>query len=285
MLIAVVLVWAGNQTIGKIVMREMTPEVYTTIRFSWAAPMLFLVLKWREGKLAFDKQALPRLILVGIVGIAFYQTVFIAAVKYASVTNLALMMGISPIFTVILGALTGQERFNLKVFGGCLLAFGGLSLVLLYAPVQTSYTGVTEFGDAIALGASLLWGLYPILVKPLLRHHSGLWVTAWSSIPGVVGLLLYSGHDLLMMDWGNLGQFIWFSLFYAAIPVTVFGLAGWYYGVEKIGANQVMVYMYLIPPSAIAVGYLFLDEKVSLLQISGGLIAMLGLYFVKRSAR
>lgn len=45
MLLTVVLIWAANQTIGKLAMREMSPGVYTALRFSLATPLMLLVLK------------------------------------------------------------------------------------------------------------------------------------------------------------------------------------------------------------------------------------------------
>ena len=58
----------------------------------------------------------------------------------------------------------------------------------------------------------------------------------------------------------------------------------WYLGVERIGANQVMVYMYLVPPASIAIAYFTIGEQISLLQLVGGAVAMFGLYLVKRAA-
>ena len=201
MLLLVVLIWAANQTIGKLAMREMSPAVYTSLRFLLAAPLMLLVLKWREGSCAFDRRELPRLVGIGLVGVAVYQTIFISALKYTSVTNLALMMGISPIFTVLLGAATGQEKIRSAVVSGCLVAFGGLVLVLRYGPNQAGAAASSLAGDGLAMAASFLWGFYPIMVMPLLKKHSGLWVTAWSAVPGTLGLLVFSGAEMWSLSW------------------------------------------------------------------------------------
>lgn len=284
MLLMVVLIWAANQTIGKLAMREISPQVYTTLRFLLAAPLMLLVLKWREGKVAFDRALLLRLVLIGFIGVSFYQTVFISALKYTSVTNLALMMGISPLFTVLLGAATGQEKLRSGVIGGCLVAFGGLVMVLRFGPVQSGAATATLIGDGLALFASFLWGLYPVIVMPLLKKHSGLWVTAWSSVPGTIILLCFSGAELLSLPWQAISSMAWFAVVFAAIPVTVFSLLVWYWGVERIGANQVMVYMYLVPPASIAIAYFAIGEQVGFWQLVGGAVAMIGLFWVKRTA-
>lgn len=284
MLLMVVIIWAANQTIGKMAIREISPLVYTTMRFLLAAPLMLLVLKWREGKLAFERAALLRLILLGLIGVTFYQTLFMTALKYTSVTNLALMMGISPIFTVLLGAATGQEKLRGAVIGGCMVAFGGLVLVLRYGPIQVGAAASSFVGDGLSLAASFVWGVYPILIMPLLKKHSGLWVTAWSSVPGTLGLLIFSGTELLALQCQNITGLAWFAVLFAAIPVTVFSLLVWYLGIERLGANQVMVYMYLIPPTSIAIAYFTIGEQIGFLQLMGGAVSMMGLYLVKRAA-
>ncbi len=284
MLWVVVLIWAANQTIGKLAMLEVSPKVYTTLRFLLATPLMLLILKWKERRLSFERAALPRLTLIGMIGVAFYQTIFISSLKYTSVTNLALMIGISPLFTVLLGAATGQEKFRKAVLGGCLVSFCGLVLVLRYGPAQTGATSSSLLGDALALTASFLWGLYPIIVMPLLKSHSGLWVTAWSAVPGTAGLLLVSASELWALQWEKISGIAWFAILYAAVPVTVFSLLIWYWGIERIGANQVMVYMYLVPPFSILIAYFAINEQINFLQLVGGAIAMLGLYWVKRTA-
>ena len=283
LLLLVALIWAANQTIGKLAMREVSPVIYTVLRFLLATPLMLLVLKWREGRLNFDRKVLPRLLLIGVVGIVVYQTIFISALKYTSVTNLSLMMGISPIFTVLLGAVTGQEKLRGGVIGGCLVAFAGLTLVLRNGPVQAGAAAATLAGDGLALAASFLWGMYPIMVTPLLKKHSSLWVTAWSAVPGTLGLLLISSGELWVLPWQELTGVAWFAIFYAAVPVTVFSLLIWYWGIERIGANQVMVYMYLVPPASIAIAWFTIGEQVGFLQLLGGALAMLGLFWVKRS--
>ena len=283
MLLLVALIWAANQTIGKLAMMEVSPMIYTSLRFLLATPLMLLVLKWREGRLDFDRKVAPRLLLIGVVGIVIYQTIFISALKYTSVTNLSLMMGISPIFTVLLGAVTGQEKLRGGVIGGCLVAFAGLTLVLRNGPVQAGAAAATLAGDGLALAASFLWGMYPIMVTPLLKKHSSLWVTAWSAVPGTLGLLLISSKELWVLPWQELTGVAWFAIFYAAVPVTVFSLLVWYWGIERIGANQVMVYMYLVPPASIAIAWFTIGEQVGFLQLLGGALAMLGLFWVKRS--
>lgn len=278
----VVVIWAGNYTVGKFGMREISPLVFTTLRFLIAAPLIMLLLKYTEGSLNFSRNELPRIIVVGVLGIALYQTVFMAAVKYASVTTASLGLGVSPIFTALLGAATGQEKLHFSVLTGCFTAFSGLFLVINFGPDQAGLVR-TFYGDALAITAGFLWGLYPILATPLLKKHSPLWVTGHSSLAGALVLLAFSIPELRAVNLPAISMAGWGSLLYSALPVTVISLVAWYYGIDKIGANQVMIYMYLIPPVAVAIAMLTIGETVTLVQGIGAIITIFGVFLAKRS--
>jgi drug/metabolite transporter (DMT)-like permease len=280
----VVLIWAGNYTIGKFGMQEFSPLLFTALRFAIATPLIFLLLRAREGAVAFSRAALSRVLLVGVLGIALYQTAFIAAVKYTTVTTVSLALGVSPIFTALLGAALGQEKLTRPVLAGCLTAFAGLFLVISQSPGAPAFGLHTPLGDLLALAAGLLWGLYPILATPLLKTRSALWVTGHSSLAGTIVLLVCATPELLAADWAAVTWAGWASLLYAAVPVTVVALVAWYHAIEKIGANQVMIYMYLITPVAIVIAAFAIGEQVTFLQGAGAVIAMGGVFWAKRSS-
>ncbi len=277
----VVLFWAGNYTVGKFAMREFSPLAFNAIRFLIATPLILLLLKYREGGLNFSQADLPRVIAVGAVGIAIYQTTFMGAIKYTSATNAALGIGMSPIFTALLGAATGQERLNFSGLIGCLIAFGGLFLVVGFSPEQSGLVSHSLYGDGLALISGFLWGLYPILATPLLRSHSALWLTGHSSLVATLLLLVFALPDLRGINYQSISATAWSSLLYSAIPVTVLSLVSWYYGIEKIGANQAMIYMYLIPPVAIVIAMFTIGEQIALLQCVGAFITVCGVILVK----
>lgn len=49
-----------------------------------------------------ERKDIPRLIIVSVVGIVLYQTLFMETVKYTSATNASLLISISPILQLYL---------------------------------------------------------------------------------------------------------------------------------------------------------------------------------------
>jgi drug/metabolite transporter (DMT)-like permease len=224
-----------------------------------------------------ERRDIPRLIVVSIVGIVLYQTLFMETVKYTSATNASLLISISPIFTTLFAIFLKQEKFSSRKLVGSMIAFVGATLVLVAGHSLAS----SFYGNGIGLITSICWGLYPVLAGPLIKKYSALRVTAWSTLVGAIPLLLLSGPHVFVMPFHITHGMTWFALLYSIFFVTVFGLVMWYIGVQKIGASHTMVYMYITPLVAVLFAAVWANEYVSLQQIIGGIIIFFGLWFVK----
>ena len=95
----VVLVWGASYVVGKWGMDGFDPLTFNVIRFVGVTPMLFLLLYALEKNIRIELKDCWEFALLGLIGIAIYQTLFMAAVKYATATNASLMLAVSPVFT------------------------------------------------------------------------------------------------------------------------------------------------------------------------------------------
>jgi len=277
LLLNVVIIWGINYTIGKYGLEEFSAVEFTTLRMIAAAPLLLLLTFYIEKSLYMERRDILRLIVVSIVGIVLYQTLFMETIKYTSATNASLLISISPIFTTMFAILLKQEKFSSRKLVGSTIACGGAALVLL---AGHSLVG-SFYGNGIGLITSMCWGLYPVLAGPLIKKYSALRVTAWSAVVGAIPLVILSGWHIFSMPFQIEQGMTWFALLYSIFFVTVFGLVMWYIGVQKIGASHTMVYMYITPLVAVVFAAVWAKEQISLQQIIGGCVIFFGLWFVK----
>jgi drug/metabolite transporter (DMT)-like permease len=279
LLLSVVVIWGINYTFGKYGVRELSAVDFTAIRMLVAGPIILLITFGVERSLSIKRNDLIRLLMVSLVGVSFYQTMFMETIKYISATNASLIISISPIFTTVFSLLFKQEKFSKLKLIGSLIAFVGAALVLLAEDPASNQKNIF-LGSIIGIAASASWGLYPILANPLVHKYSALKVTAWSTLIGAIPLVFLSKTNLVytLMD---IHLPTWLSLGYSIFFVTVFGLVFWYVGVSKIGATNTMVYMYVTPLSAVLFAAIWAGEHIVLQQVIGGLIIFLGLWVVK----
>jgi drug/metabolite transporter (DMT)-like permease len=279
-LLIVVTTWGMNYTIGKYGVVQLSPLLFNALRFIITAPVLMFVVYITERSLRVERRDIVRLICVSLVGITLYQTFFMTSVQYTSATSASLLIAMSPIFTGLFSVLLKQERFEWVTQIGSIISFCGAALVLLSENSSKGIYPHQLLGDIVGLFASICWGLYPVLANPLVQKYSSLKVTAWSSLIGVVPLLVLAVKPSLTVNW-NLSIPTWFSLLYSTFIVSVFGLVAWYACVRQIGPTKVMVYMYLVPLVAVVFARFYIHEGVSWGQIIGGITILVGISVVK----
>lgn len=280
-LVGVVLVWGLNYVFMKYGLRELDAGVFTLARFLGAAPFLFLILRRSREEWRLPRVDWGRTVAVGLVGTTLYQVVFAQGVGWTSPANASLLFTLSPAFTALLGWTTGQDRPRLRTGMGIAVAFAGAGLVIAGGSNRLSFSAQNLKGDLTMLAAAFLWALYAIVAGPLLKKHSGLKVTAWSALPGTLGLMAFYGAGALAVDWTALSPPTWGSLLYSVVAVTLFGLVMFYQAIPHLGPVKVMAYMYLVPVAAILSGVLFLGQGMTLWQGGGALLAAAGVYLVR----
>ena len=278
----VVLIWGANYVIGKWGMQGFDPLTFTVIRFVGATPILFLLLYALEKNVRIELKDCLELAMLGFVGVTLYQTLFMAAVKYATATNASLMLAVSPVFTAIFAWLAGQERLGARGRWGSALACLGVIFVLLFGTNKLAIGWDVLRGDLISLLASSIWGLYPVLAKRMLRKYSALKTMTYASLFGMIVLLVVGLKGVLALSWSEIPLPAWGSMVFSVVFVTAFGLVVWYHAISRVGANRIMAYMYAVPAVAVLTAAIILKEQVHLMQAVGAGVIFLGISMIRK---
>ncbi|RJO74722.1 DMT family transporter [Nocardia panacis] len=282
LLASVSLVWGASYTVTGWGLRELDVLRYNAIRFAFAAPLLLalVLLRERRGSIGIARRWWPRLVLSAAVGIVAYQLTFSAAVALTTVTESAILIALSPFCTALFAMLTG-EPVRRTVLVSAVIAMVGVVLVV----VGRGTGGVAHnrpLGDLAAVAAALLWGAYPVITRPMLGAYSPLRVTAWASLLGTAFLVPISLalSPLLQTErHTGLSALTAWSLAFSVLAVTIYGLVAWYWGVQRVGSTQTMVFMFAVPVAASAFAVLAGAEHITALQVIGGAIVLSALAF------
>ncbi len=276
-ILSVIIIWAAHYSVAKIGVAEFSPVVFTLLRFAGVTPLLLGWTWWTEGTIAIRRHDWLQLLLVGFLGVALYQTCYIAAAKYTSAANASLLIALSPLFTCLVGSLLGGEPFSATGLFGSVMAFSGVALVIWSGNRGLSFSETTLTGDLIAVAAGLLWGLYPLLAQPLLRRYSPLRIMATSSLVGSLFLLVMGWRPLRSLRLQSISTTAWWCLLYAIVLATAYALVVWYTAIDRLGANSVMVHMYLVPALAMLISARYLHELIRPSQIWGMVVIFGGI--------
>jgi drug/metabolite transporter (DMT)-like permease len=125
------LLWSANFIIGKVALREFPPFLLGALRIALAGLFLapFYWLKARDaGERSRWRAGLALLSLLAFCNVG-NQFLFLIGLNRTSVAHSALILGMSPIFVLLIAAAIGQERITLRKMTGMTIALAGVAVL------------------------------------------------------------------------------------------------------------------------------------------------------------
>lgn len=279
-LLCVAVIWGANFIAMKLLLTELAPVNIILLRFISGSILLSLLLFFLED-VKVPLKDFYKLCLIGAVGIVLYQFFFIYALKYTSVTNVAIIVNTAPLYGGLLSSLFGYEEFNKKRFFAIVLGFIGV-YILISKGQLLSLSEADMRGGILALFGSLFWALYTILAKPMLDKHSPLKVTTYSMLTGAALLCCFIPFFLDLKQVAALSSQGWLILGFSILFSIVVAFFLWYRGVSKIGATRTIIYQYSVPVFGACFAFLVLHEKLYWSQLIGAAIIFWSITLSKR---
>jgi drug/metabolite transporter (DMT)-like permease len=280
-LILVAVIWGVNFAIVKYALADFSPLSFTVLRFVLSALFLTAIMFVSREPFFVERRDIGAFVMLGFIGITLYNLLFMFGLNYTTASNSALFISLSPLFAALILALLKRERINSLVVAGLLLSTAGVFLVIHNKAVGLSFSRQALTGDLLTLCAAMFWALYTIKARPLLEKYSAIKVTAYSMAAGSVFLLPISAHELLHQSWNAISPGSWSAFAFSTFFSGGIAFTLWYQGVKKIGVTRTIAYHYLVPFVAVLFAALFLAERITILQITGGICILSGVYLVQ----
>ena len=276
-LIAVVIIWGLNFPIVKSILGRAHPFSFNAVRFTVSVTFLWLVFLRdirQTGAHVFRTYGY-RLVLLGFVGHAIYQLLFISGLNWSTAGNTAFLISSAPIWTALTGHLFGLQRLTRVAWLGIALAVTGAAELALFAS-GFSFTRTMLVGNVFALLAALAWGSFTSLSAPILKNvRPG--VLAAFTMTAALPVLWISAIPVWDFSLWVGDIHVWGVIAFSGVLSTGVAYVLWNVGIRHAGAAQTAVYANLVPVVALIVGYLWLREAIGVAQIVGAALILIGL--------
>ena len=293
----IVAIWAVNFIAAKIGLRHLSPLTMGSFRVVLAGlamlPAYFVCLRlpvFAEAAAAqrrgFSARDYAIFAYLGFFGVVINQMCFTAGLHYTSVTHSAVIVGMGPLYILVLAVLLRLERWTWRKAGGMALAFAGVTLMA--GKSGMSAHSPTLHGDFITLCGSVGFAIYVVLGKRVARRYDALTMTAYNHFAGalcVLPLALYEARRIGPASaWRAIPWQTWAATAYMAVFASAMAYLFYYWLLRFMPASQVSAFTYLLPVSATILGILWLGEQGTLGEFLGAAVVLLGVYTVE-SAR
>lgn len=279
MLLSVAAIWGLNFVVMKFLLREISPINLILFRFILGSILLFLLLFFFED-VKIPLRDFFYVSLLGAIGITTYQFLFTYALQNISVTNMSIIINMSPLYGGFLSSVLGFEKFRKSRVLAILTGFAGVFIIITKGGFSF------EIGELkwnlLAILSSVFWALYTILSKPILEKHSPLKVTAYSMITGSILLVFFVPVYFRPEEFADLSVSGWVCLAYAILFSIVIAFFLWYKAVSRIGPTRTIIYQYLVPVFATVFAIILIGEQLHWTQIIGAVIVFFSIFQARR---
>jgi drug/metabolite transporter (DMT)-like permease len=281
MLFAVVVIWAFNLTVTKYVLAHgFRPLSYVAIRYGAAALVFAGLTLALEGTLRVGGRGSLLILGAAILALFLNQFCFIYALKLASATTVALILGTTPIFTALLSHALGLERVTPPFWLAAVVSFAGVALVALGSGGSFS---ANVKGELLAVGMAGTWSAYSVAIAPLLRTYSPYRISSIVLLVMWVPLIAVSAPQLTAQDYGRLGTLDWLGLAYAIFGPLVLTNVLFFSAIDRVGPSHATLFTNLQPFVAAIFAIAILSEKLTRLEIAGGFAIACGILLSRRT--
>lgn len=269
------LLWAGNFVTGKWLVGHASPVTLTSLRWLIAIVCL-LPFIMRQGKIALPpRQALLPLFLMGLTGVALFNTLQFLALDYTSAINVGLISTLNTVSIAVFSVLLLKDKIHAVQAAAIVLSLAGVVLVLSKGSSAVLLSLQFNRGDVYMLAAVCIWGIYSVCSKWAMKYVTPLAATFYSGSAGLLVLLPYNAADFHVTDVN--GAFIG-ALLYTGVISTVVCFVLWNIGVQQLGAASAGIYLNFNPIFTAILAFLLLGEQMTAIQLAGSAIVIAGCY-------
>lgn len=257
---------------------DLHPMWALAIRFFLALPLALVLLWLFKTRLPLDRVSLHSY-LAGACSFIGSQIFTYWSTDYLSSGIIALMFGLAPLISGLIGRFVFQMQLSLNQWLGMGIALIGLSVICLGDADQH----IQPIGIVIALVGVLVYCVSMFWVKKINAP-----IDPMAQAAGSIGLSVVFSIGMLPFIWQYAPTAMphaksLFGLVYAVIMASLIAMFCYFKLVQKIKPTTLSLTTVLTPMLALLVGVLLNNEKLPLIALVGVVILLFGLvvYFAK----
>jgi drug/metabolite transporter (DMT)-like permease len=279
-----VFLWSTGFVGAKYIVPYAEPFTFLTIRYFFAALILFLIAAAFKQPLKLTKEQFKASFAVGmLLHVIYIGGVFYAVSLGVSAGISAVIVSIQPVLVSLLAVPLLGERLRWVQVVGLFLGVAGIALLLLPKVFQGDYTATTSLTGIFICVIALLGTSGGYLVQKKLGGEipflSG--TGAQYAVSAIAFAILSFSTEEQIIQW--VPQFF-FGLTWIVLMLSIASIV-LLYGMLRTGsASKVSSLYYLVPPTAAIQAYFLFDEVIAPVGIIGMALAGLGVVLVMRQS-
>ena len=274
-----IFIWAGNTVINKLAVGAIFPAEIGFYRWLLAGLlftpfMLKPVIKhWPEVR-----PNLWRIAILGVLGMAVYQSLAYFAASLTSATNMGIILSLMPLMSLAMAIAALGQRLTAGALVGAVLSFAGVLLVVSSGSLAALLQHGVNLGDAMMLVATLAYAVYSTLLKKWQLRLPPLVLLYLQVLVAVVVLLpLFLASPKVGPTLQNIPLVL-----YACLLASMLAPLAWMQAVVRLGPSRTTLFFNLLPLITALIAAVVLHERLAWFHLVGGVLTLAGVVLSER---
>ena len=214
----------------------------------------------------------------GFFGMTAYQLLLNWGELYVPAGTASIIVAAAPLVSIAVARLLFRERISVVTVIGSAIALAGVTFVCL-ARAGVSLSAAVW----IVVGAMVVQGIYHPLQRPLLKRYTSIEVATYAMISGSIMTLPLLPWDAATML--SAGAESWLAAIYLGLLPSAAGFVLWAYAVARMPVAVSTSLLYLVPPVAVVIAWVWLGELPIPAELVGGLVVIVGVVTISQLPR
>lgn len=269
--------WGASWVNVKILSAYINEYELVFLRMGISFVSMFPILYYFKFSFKLDLKSLF-LILIASIVLVLYSLVFFLGVEDGTAGfGGALVTTLIPINTFIILAIINKKTISLKhSFALILGGFGVLTMLNIWS---FNLAEIFSKDNTYFLIASILWPILTIISSKATKINAMVF-TFYVYIISTFVIYIFFIENNIFNNILNFDNIFWLNMFIITILSTTFATSIYFIGITKIGTKEVTSFIFLVPTSALILGAVFLNEKITYTTIIGTICTIMAIYIL-----
>ena len=264
------LIWAAAFLFTQFAQESFSSQSIGLLRYLAASAVMLVILIVK--RIGFPKwKDVPKFLLAGGIGFAFYVTAFNKSVETINGATCSVISQFIPILTAVCSSVFLREKISVRGWLCIAMAFAGILVLALWNGALSIKPGILWM-----LLAAVALSIYNLLQRMFVRDYTPFQVTAYCIFGGTLFLLLFLPGAVPEMKTASLVS--WGAILYLGILGGALGYVFWAKAFSLADrTSDVSNFMFAMPLLTSLIGFLVKGEVPGVETVIGGILIVGGM--------
>ena len=233
---------------------------------------------------SIERRDIAPLIIASLLVIGLNQVLIIVGMSLTSPVDASVVCSLTPIFTLIFGAILMGIAFTWSKALGVTIGLAG-ALIFVFTGQADAETCVTNpvLGDVACLMAQVFGALYLVCFTKLISKYSLITLMKWMFLISGIAVLPFSLPDMLAVDWSQVILMEYIDLIFIILFGTCLAYMLIPVAQRRVEPTVIAMYNYLQPVVAVVFSVIAGLATFSITNAIATAMVFVGVWIVNRA--